>query len=86
MLQTLANKKYFAQVDCSEAFGQWRLEESAQQYTAFTHRGEQWMSAAAPFGVAPMPSLFQRFISRVFADMPWVVAYIDNIAWGSKTW
>ena len=44
------------------------------------------MLAAAPFGIAPMPSLFQRFISRVFADMPWVVAYIDNIAWGSKTW
>jgi len=86
MLQSLANKKYFAQVDCSEAFGQWKLAEDAQQYTAFTWLGLQWMSAAAPFGVAPMPSLFQRFISRLFADMPWVVAYIDNIAWGSTSW
>ena len=43
------------------------------------------MFGAAQFGVAPMPSLFQRFISRLFADMPWVAAYIDNIAWGSDT-
>ena len=44
------------------------------------------MVGAAPFGIAPMPSLFQRFISHLFADMPWVVAYIDNIAWGSNSW
>ena len=67
-------------------YSQWKLSEDAQQYTAFTQNQEQWMIGAAPFGVAPMPSLFQRFISHFFADMPWVIAYMDNIAWGSSSW
>lgn len=86
MLKSLANKSIFAQVDCSEAYFQWKTAEGSQEYTAFTWQGEQWMFAAAPFGIKPMPSLFQRFISRLFADMPFVVAYIDNIAWGSRNW
>ena len=86
MISSLAHKKLYAQIDCSEAFGQWRLADSARPYTAFTWRNKQEMFAAAPFDIKTMPSLFQRFISRLFADMPFVICYIDNIAWGSDSW
>ena len=86
MIGALAHKKLYAQIDCSEAFGQWRLADRAREFTAFTWQNKQEMFAAAPFGIKTMPSLFQRFISRVFADMPFVICYIDNIAWGSASW
>jgi transposase InsO family protein len=33
-----------------------------------------------------IPSHFQRFITHLFLDMPYVYPYIDNIVFASKTW
>ena len=86
MLATLAGGKIFGEIDLSDAYGQFRLTEESQQYTAFTWDKQQYVFVGAPFGIKHLPSVFQRFISTLFHDMPYVFAYIDNICFSSTSW
>ncbi len=78
--------KLFGEFDLSEAYFQFHLKAESQQFTAFTWKGQQWMFVGCPFGLKHIPSLFQRFIANLFADMPFVFPYIDNLAFSSNSW
>ena len=80
----IASKNFYSDVDLSEAFMQQWVEEDSRRYIAFTWQLQYWF-VGCPYGLKQIPSHFQRFISDVFHDMPWVVAYIDNIIIGSDT-
>lgn len=86
MLASLAGNQLFGEYDLSEAYFQFRLSEESQKYTAFTWESQQYVFVGCPFGIKHIPSLFQRFITNLFVDMPFVFPYIDNIAFASKTW
>ena len=86
MLSTLAGGKIFGEFDLSEAYFQFQLAERARAYTAFTWKKQQYMFIGCPYGIKHIPSLFQRFISQLFNDMPFVFTYIDNICFSSRTW
>lgn len=82
----LRGKKLFGEVDLKEAYTQLKITKRSRKYTAFTWMGKQYMFKSCPYGIKHIPSLFQRLMNHIFADMPFVICYIDNIAWGSTTW
>ena len=91
VLTALGGGALFGEYDLSSAYNQFKLAIESQKYTAFTWpgaggKGEQWVFEGCPFGIKHIPSLFQRFIVHLFRDMPFVFAYIDNIAFASATW
>jgi hypothetical protein len=86
MLATLAGGKIFGEIDLSDAYGQFRVSPESQQYTAFSWNKQQYVFVGAPFGIKHLPSLFQRYISNLFYDMPYVFCYIDNICFASTSW
>lgn len=86
VLSTFAGNTLFGEYDLSEAFYQFRLTDDSQQYTAFTWDKTQYMCVGTPYGIKHIPSFFQRYMCQLFADMPFVYPYIDNIAFASRTW
>lgn len=86
VLATFAGAKIFGEFDLKEAYNQFRVSDESQQYTAFTFESEQYMFQGCPYGIKHIPSHFQRFITHLFRDMPYVYPYIDNIVFASKTW
>ena len=86
LLAAFGGRKLFGEFDLSEAFTQFRLSEESQPYTAFMWDSQQYMFVGCPYGIKHIPSLFQRYISNLFRDMPFVFPYIDNIAFSSDSW
>jgi putative transposase len=86
VLTAFGGGQFFGEFDLSEAYFQFRLSKESQKYTAFQWEGEQYMFVGCPFGLKHIPSFFQRFISNLFRDMPFVYPYIDNLGFASKTW
>ena len=86
VLASFKGGKLFGEFDLSEAYNQWRVDKDTAPYLSFMWNGEQYMFTAAPFGIKHMPSLFQRFIVRLFHDMPFVFPYIDNLPFASCNW
>ncbi len=82
----LAGCAIFGTVDAFDAYLQFQLDEASRPLTAFTWENRQYQFVGCPFGLAPLTSHFQRCMSLIFSDMPFVMIYVDNIVWGSHTW
>ena len=86
ILQSFAGNQLFGEFELSEAYNQFTIATESRPYTAFTWDKQQYMCIGCPFGIKHLPSLFQRFMCRLFADMPFVFPYLDNIAFASSSW
>lgn len=86
LLSQLRENTIFGEFDLSEAYLQIPIDPESRKYTAFTWKGKQYMFNSSPFGLKHLPSHYQRFITYVFRDMPFVYPYIDNITFASKSW
>ena len=75
----------FSELDLEEAYLQFPLSERSRPFTAFIWKDKQYMFTGCPFGISILPSWFQRFMSRLFAHLPFVMPYFDNLPIGSKT-
>jgi transposase InsO family protein len=53
---------------------------------SFTWNGKQYSFVGAPYGVKIMSNVFQRTMSSLLADLPFVRVYIDNITVASRSW
>jgi len=78
--------KYFSEFDLEDAFLQLKLREIDQEPLSFTWEGVQYSFVGAPYGVKIMSNVFQRTVGALFADMPFVKVYIDNIVVASRSW
>ena len=85
-LEMFANCDKFGEFDLAEAYLQLRLAPESQKYTAFTWNGRQFVFVGCPFGLALLPSHFQRIISFIFADLPFTFPYLDNLPFASNSW
>ena len=72
-------------IDLSQAYHRLPVHESDQPLTTFMHDGHQYMFKKAPFGLKLLSSLFQRGMSRILGDLPFVLNYIDDVVIFSKT-
>jgi len=85
VLERFYGCKYFGEIDLSEAYLQFQLDEESQPYTAFTWNGRQYMFVGCPFGISLLPSYFQRVMCHSFYDLPFTSEYLDNVPFGSNT-
>ena len=82
----LAGCSIFGTVDGQDAYLQLPVHADSRPLLAFTWNDKQYQFVGAPFGLAPLTSHFQRCMSLIFRDMPFVMIYVDNIVWGSHSW
>ena len=76
----------FGEFDLQEAYLQFRLHPDSRKYTAFTWDGRQYQFVGCPFGISCLPSVFQRVMSTLFADITCTFPYLDNLPFASKDW
>ncbi|MBS4066640.1 MAG: DDE-type integrase/transposase/recombinase [Chitinophagaceae bacterium] len=86
VLESFAGNSVFGEFDLSEAYLQFRLHPDSQPLTAFTWNRRQYMFVGCPYGIKLLTSYFQRVMTRVFHDLPFVIPYVDNIPFGSPDW
>lgn len=70
---------FFTALDLKHSFHQFRVHPPDQPKLAFTHRGRQYMFRGAPFGLVHLSHVVQRTIINLFADLPFVRTFIDDI-------
>jgi hypothetical protein len=85
-LESFAGNSIFGELDLAEAYLQFRLHPDSQPLTAFTWNRKQYMFVGCPYGITLLTSYFQRVMSLVFKDLPFVIPYVDNIPFGSTDW
>jgi hypothetical protein len=85
-LESFAGNLVFGEFDLAEAFLQFELHPYSRPYTAFTWYDQQYMFVGCPYGVLLMTAHFQRIMRRIFSDMSFCLAFVDNIPFASKTW
>ena len=80
-----AGNEIYTTIDLRQAYHRLPIHWADQKLTAFMHDGKQYMFKKAPFGLKPLSSLFQRGMSRILGDLPFVRNFIDDILIASKT-
>lgn len=58
---------------------QWKLLPSDRHKTCFTWRGIKCQFIGAPFGLKPLTGAVQNTQDQIFADLPFVLCYVDDI-------
>lgn len=79
--------KYLSALDLVNAYWQLELDESSQEYTAFTVPGRgKFVWTVTPMGLKTSPSAFSRLMEYVFKGLHNAVIYLDDVLIGSGTW
>lgn len=85
ILARLAGHSIFSTLDLTQAYHRLPVHETDQPLTAFMHQGKQYMFKKAPFGLKPLSSLFQRGMSRILGDLPFVLNFVDDVVIFSRS-
>jgi hypothetical protein len=84
IFQALAGSAVFSTLDLKAAYHRFIIAPEDRHKTCFTWRDKQYVFARAPFGLKTLPSIFQRAIQIILADLPFARAYIDDVIVFSK--
>jgi transposase InsO family protein len=79
IFESLSGKIVFSLIDLKSGFNQIMIYDPDRKKTAFTWNGVTYHFVGSPFGFKNIPQDFQRIISKIFADYPFVFIYIDDI-------
>jgi len=75
----MSGGSYFTKLDLSHAYQQLVLDNDSQELvTINTHKG-LYRYSRLPFGVSAAPAIFQRTMDSMLADIPSVVAFLDDV-------
>ena len=79
LIDKLYGASVFSSLDLQSGYHQIRVAEADAHKTAFiTHKG-LFEYRVMPFGLCNAPSHFQRQMNQMFAHLPYVVVYLDDI-------
>ncbi|XP_047984364.1 uncharacterized protein K02A2.6-like [Leguminivora glycinivorella] len=78
LLTKLHRGDKFSKIDLSQAYAQFELDESKQYTVINTHKG-LYMYNRLIYGLASSPGIFQRKLEQLFADLPTVGVFLDDI-------
>ncbi len=79
LLSSLANGKYFAKIDLTQAYTQLCLDSKSQKYTVInTHRG-LFKCNRLSFGVSSAAAIFQRTMEKLFHGKNGTLCFQDDI-------
>jgi len=73
---TLFGSKYFSVLDCFSGFLQVSIKEDHRERTAFTVPSDHYEFTRLPFGLANIPSNFQRLMDTVLKNLVGTECYI----------
>ena len=69
----------FSRLDMVGGFHQFQVNPAHQEVTTFTWKGKQYQFQGAPFGFKHLPAMFQKVLTNLFKECPFVLVYIDDI-------
>ena len=81
----LNGAKYFSTLGLRMGYHHIRLTTDSIPKTAFTSRCGKYEYAKVPFRLAQAPAYFQELMTGVLKDLPFAMAYLDNIIIYSST-
>ncbi|KAG7357555.1 reverse transcriptase RNA-dependent DNA polymerase [Nitzschia inconspicua] len=79
MIQDIGPYTYVTALDLSMGFYHFRLNEAASKLSTFMLPWGLYRYLRLPMGLCVSPDIFQANMARLFADMPNVRVYIDDI-------
>ena len=81
----LNGAKYFSTLDLRARYHHIELTTDSIPKTAFTSPSGKYKYVKVPFGLAQAPAYFQELMTGVLKDLPFAVAYLDDIIIYSST-
>ena len=81
----LNGAKYFSTLDLRAGYHHIGLTTDLIPKTAFTSPFGKYEYVKVPFGLAQAPAYFQELMTRVLKDLPFAMAYLDDIIIYSST-
>ena len=81
----LKGAKYFSTLNLCTGYHHIPLNEDSNPNTAFTSPFGNYEYLKVPFGLAQAPAYFQELMNKVLKDLPFTIAYLDDIITYSKT-
>ena len=81
----LNGAKYFSTLDLRAGYNHIRLTADSIPKTAFTSLFNKYEYVKVPFGLAQAPASFQELMTGVLKDLPFAMAYLDDIIIYSST-
>ena len=81
----LNGAKYFSTLDLRAGYHHIRLTADSIPKTAFTSPFGKYEYVKVPFGLAQAPAYFQELMTGVLKDLPFAMAYLDDIIIYSST-
>ena len=81
----LNGAKFFSTLDLRAGYHHIRLTTDSIPKTAFTSPFGKYEYAKVPFGLAQVPVYFQELMTGVLKDLPFAMAYLDDIIIYSST-
>ena len=79
VLNKCAGSSFFTELDCEDAYLQMILDSESQSITAFEFESKTYCFVGSPYGITFIGNTFQRVMTKIFQDMPFVQVYVDNI-------
>ncbi|XP_028172425.1 uncharacterized protein K02A2.6-like isoform X2 [Ostrinia furnacalis] len=84
LLTKLSGYNYFTKLDLSQAYNQVLLDDTSNLTVINTHRG-LFKYNRLVYGLSSSPGIFQRIMSQLFAHMPNVTVFLDDILIGGTS-
>ena len=76
---------YFSTLNIHARYHHIPLDDDSIPKTAFAPPFGKYEYLKVPFGLAQAPAYFQELINKVLKDLPFTIAYLDDIIIYSKT-
>jgi transposase InsO family protein len=79
LFAAMSGGSYFTKLDLSHAYQQLVLDDESQELVTINTSKGLYRYTRLPFGVSAAPSIFQRTMDSLLADIPKAVAFLDDI-------
>jgi transposase InsO family protein len=80
LIQDIGNYKFVTAVDLSMGYYHFRLSERLSRMCTFMLPWGMYRYKRLPMGLKISPDFFQQKMNELFGDLPFVIAYLDDIA------
>ncbi|KAF9758212.1 Retrovirus-related Pol polyprotein from transposon [Nosema granulosis] len=84
-IRNMGENRFFSTIDLKNGFNQIPLSYESRKYTAFMVMGQQYQYKMLPFGIKPVPKIFQRQLAEILRNIENCFVYIDAIVIYSKS-
>ena len=71
--------RYFSSVDISSAYYSIGLTKDCRRHTAFWYKDRLHQLTRLPMGMAVSAAVLENYLTPLFADIPGVFVYVDDI-------